>query len=46
MRTLMTDCTGCDIVDVLLVEDDPGDILMTGEAFEHYFFVEVVQLLH
>jgi CheY-like chemotaxis protein len=32
----MTDCTGCDIVDVLLVEDDPGDILMTREAFEHH----------
>jgi CheY-like chemotaxis protein len=23
-------------VDVLLVEDDPGDVLMTREAFEHY----------
>ncbi len=23
-------------VDVLLVEDDPGDVLMTTEAFEHY----------
>ena len=32
----MTDCGGCDVVDVLLVEDDPGDILMTREAFEHY----------
>ncbi len=32
----MTDCAGCDIVDVLLVEDDPGDILMTREAFEHH----------
>jgi CheY-like chemotaxis protein len=32
----MTDCGGCDVVDVLLVEDDPGDILMTKEAFEHY----------
>jgi CheY-like chemotaxis protein len=36
MRTLMTECTGCEIVDVLLVEDDPGDILMTREAFEHH----------
>jgi CheY-like chemotaxis protein len=32
----MTDCTGCEIVDVLLVEDDPGDILMTREAFQHH----------
>ena len=32
----MTECTGCEIVDVLLVEDDPGDILMTKEAFEHH----------
>jgi CheY-like chemotaxis protein len=32
----MTDCRGCDVVDVLLVEDDPGDILMTREAFEHH----------
>jgi CheY-like chemotaxis protein len=24
------------VVDVLLVEDDPGDILMTREAFGHY----------
>jgi CheY-like chemotaxis protein len=27
---------GRDPVDVLLVEDDPGDVLMTREAFEHY----------
>jgi len=27
---------GADMVDVLLVEDDQGDILMTREAFEHY----------
>ena len=32
----MTECAGCDIVDVLLVEDDPGDILMTREAFQHH----------
>ncbi len=25
-----------DVVDVLLVEDDPGDVLMTREAFEHH----------
>jgi CheY-like chemotaxis protein len=27
---------GLEVVDVLLVEDDPGDVLMTKEAFEHY----------
>ena len=32
----MTECTGCEIVDVLLVEDDPGDILMTREAFQQH----------
>jgi CheY-like chemotaxis protein len=32
----MTDCGGYEVVDVLLVEDDQGDILMTREAFEHY----------
>jgi CheY-like chemotaxis protein len=32
----MTECGGCEVVDVLLVEDDQGDILMTREAFEHY----------
>jgi len=36
MRTPMTELTGCEIVDVLLVEDDPGDILMTREAFQHH----------
>jgi CheY-like chemotaxis protein len=24
------------VIDVLLVEDDPGDVLMTREAFQHY----------
>ncbi|HEX8869159.1 MAG TPA: response regulator, partial [Lentzea sp.] len=24
------------VIDVLLVEDDPGDALMTQEAFEHH----------
>jgi CheY-like chemotaxis protein len=33
---LMTECGGCDVIDVLLVEDDQGDILMTREAFEHH----------
>ena len=32
----MTERPGLDVVDVLLVEDDPGDVLMTKEAFEHY----------
>jgi CheY-like chemotaxis protein len=32
----MTDQTPLDIVDVLLVEDDDGDVLMTREAFEHH----------
>lgn len=32
----MTDSTPLDVVDVLLVEDDDGDVLMTREAFEHH----------
>jgi CheY-like chemotaxis protein len=32
----MTECGEYEVVDVLLVEDDQGDILMTREAFEHY----------
>ena len=32
----MSERAGLDLVDVLLVEDDPGDVLMTKEAFEHY----------
>jgi CheY-like chemotaxis protein len=32
----MADRGGPDLTDVLLVEDDPGDVLMTREAFEHY----------
>jgi CheY-like chemotaxis protein len=32
----MTEPAGLELVDVLLVEDDPGDVLMTKEAFEHY----------
>ena len=31
-----TDGGGTKVVDVLLVEDDPGDVLMTREAFEHH----------
>jgi CheY-like chemotaxis protein len=32
----MADRSGLELADVLLVEDDPGDVLMTREAFEHY----------
>jgi CheY-like chemotaxis protein len=32
----MTEPAGLELVDVLLVEDDPGDVLMTKEAFEHH----------
>ena len=32
----MTERDRLELVDVLLVEDDPGDVLMTREAFEHY----------
>jgi CheY-like chemotaxis protein len=32
----MSNDAECEIVDVLLVEDDEGDVLMTREAFEHY----------
>ncbi len=32
----MANCGRSDAVDVLLVEDDEGDVLMTREAFEHY----------
>ena len=32
----MAERTQLEVVDVLLVEDDDGDILMTREAFEHH----------
>ena len=32
--TYPLDPAGLQVVDVLLVEDDPGDVLMTTEAFE------------
>jgi CheY-like chemotaxis protein len=32
----MNDIAGLPAIDVLLVEDDPGDVLMTREAFEHF----------
>jgi len=31
----MTEAT-LNVIDVLLVEDDPGDVLMTQEAFEYH----------
>jgi CheY-like chemotaxis protein len=31
----MSERAGLKLVDVLLVEDDPGDVLITKEAFEH-----------
>jgi CheY-like chemotaxis protein len=34
--TMMSEDADFDMVDVLLVEDDAGDVLMTREAFEHY----------
>jgi CheY-like chemotaxis protein len=34
---------GPELADVLLVEDDPGDVLMTREAFEHY---QITNTLH
>jgi CheY-like chemotaxis protein len=35
--------TAINVIDVLLVEDDPGDVLMTREAFEQY---KVANALH
>ena len=32
----VTDGGSTKVIDVLLVEDDPGDVLMTREAFEHH----------
>ncbi|MGQ0839061.1 response regulator [Actinokineospora sp.] len=32
----MSEPTVLNVIDVLLVEDDDGDVLMTREAFEHY----------
>jgi CheY-like chemotaxis protein len=32
----MADCGDAKVIDVLMVEDDEGDVLMTREAFEHY----------
>ena len=32
----MTQSAELQVIDVLLIEDDQGDVLMTREAFEHY----------
>jgi CheY-like chemotaxis protein len=32
----MPECGNSKVIDVLLVEDDEGDVLMTREAFEYY----------
>lgn len=39
----MADRGGLELAGVLLVEDDPGDVLMTREAFEHY---RILNTLH
>ena len=39
----MADRGGLEPTDVLLVEDDPGDVLMTREAFEHF---QIANTLH
>ena len=41
----MTDHRECEAVHVLLVEDDPGDVLMTREAFEHYKLRNVLHVV-
>jgi CheY-like chemotaxis protein len=41
----MTENGECQAVDVLLVEDDPGDVLMTKEAFEHYKLRNVLHVV-
>ncbi len=41
----MTEHGECQAVHVLLVEDDPGDVLMTREAFEHYKLRNVLHVV-
>ena len=41
----MTDHGECQPMHVLLVEDDPGDVLMTKEAFEHYKLRNVLHVV-
>jgi CheY-like chemotaxis protein len=45
MLTPMTERGECQAVHVLLVEDDPGDVLMTREAFEHYKLRNVLDVV-
>jgi CheY-like chemotaxis protein len=39
------DDAGAEMVDVLLVEDDPGDALIVREAFEHYKIRNVLHVV-
>ena len=32
----MANCGSSQVIDVLMVEDDEGDVVMTKEAFEYY----------
>ena len=41
----MTEHGECQAVHVLLVEDDPGDVLMTREAFEHHKLRNVLHVV-
>ena len=41
----MTEHGECQAMHVLLVEDDPGDVLMTREAFEHYKLRNVLHVV-
>jgi CheY-like chemotaxis protein len=36
---------GPELADVLLVEDDPGDVLMTREAFEHHHITNTLHVV-
>jgi CheY-like chemotaxis protein len=45
MPVPMTDHSECQAMHVLLVEDDPGDVLMTREAFEHYKLRNVLDVV-
>jgi CheY-like chemotaxis protein len=42
----MADNADTRVVDVLLVEDDPGDVLMTREAFEHHKIRNQLHVVH
>jgi CheY-like chemotaxis protein len=45
MPVPMTDHSEYQAMHVLLVEDDPGDVLMTREAFEHYKLRNVLDVV-